>query len=67
MTKTVKVFDFDIDFHGARVVVVRTPLTASCLSDGDVEHAIQLLKDDLDTVAERMKQAIRAQLRKADF
>ena len=59
---TVRVFDFEIDvFHGARVVVKREPLCAGCLSDGEIDANIKLLKDDLDAVAKRMKEAVRKQ------
>jgi hypothetical protein len=61
MANTVKVFDFDIDIHGARVIVRREPLCAGYRSDGEVDTNIRLLKDDLDAVAQRMKAAIRKQ------
>lgn len=53
------VFDFDLDMNGARVVVVREPLHGGCLSDGEVDANVGLLKEDLDRVAVRMKRAIR--------
>lgn len=58
---TVGVFGYQIDFHGARVVVEREPLCAGCLSDGEVDTNIALLKEDLDAVGEQMKAAIRRQ------
>jgi hypothetical protein len=62
MAKTVKTFDFTIDIHGAAVVSRRgVRLCPGCLSDGEVDAQIQLLKDDLDAVATRMKKAIREQ------
>lgn len=61
MSGTEDIFDFDIDIHGARVVVRFHPLCSACLTDGEVDANIQLLKDDLDAVAGRMKAAIRAQ------
>jgi hypothetical protein len=64
---TVRVFDYDIDIHGARVVVVRTPLHAGCTSDGEIDCNIRLLKDDLDAVAKRMKEAIRKQAKEPLF
>ena len=64
---TIRVFDFDIDINGARVVVVRKPLHGGCLSDGEVDANIRLLKQDLDRVARRMKQAIREQRAKPLF
>ncbi len=63
MAKTVQAFDFQIDIHGARVVAARAPdrLCAGCKSDGEIDANIQLLKDDLDAVAKRMRRAIREQ------
>jgi hypothetical protein len=58
---TIKVFDFEINQHGARVVAVKDPLTAGCLSDGEIDTNIRLLKEDLDAVAARMKLAVRKQ------
>lgn len=64
---TVRVFDYEIDIHGARVVAVRESLTAGCLSDGEIETNIKLLKDDLDAVAIRMKRAVRERAKKPAF
>jgi hypothetical protein len=61
MGKTIGVFDFEIDIQGARVVAQVEPLCGGCLSDGEIDANIRLLKDDLDAVAERMKIAVRAQ------
>jgi hypothetical protein len=58
---TVRVFDFEINISGARVVVRREPLCPGCTSDGEIDANIKLLKDDLDAVAKRMKTAIRKQ------
>ncbi len=58
VTNTVKVFDYDIDIHGAWVVVRRYPICPGCLSDGEIDAQIKLLKDDLDEVAKRMKSAV---------
>jgi hypothetical protein len=61
---TVRVFDFEVDqVRGARVVVRQEPLCQCCLSDGEIDANIKLLKDDLDAVAKRMKAAIRQQAR----
>jgi|GEM_PF-3239098 hypothetical protein len=50
-----------IDSNGARVVVARLPLTPDC-PDGDaIDAAIEVLKDDLDSVAVKMKAALRRQ------
>ena len=57
----IRVFDFEIDINGARVVVVRQPIHGGCLSDGEVDANIALLKENLDQVAKRMKRALREQ------
>ncbi len=64
MARTVGVFDFEMGGSGAAVVGAgrdgnRSRLCSHCLSDGEVDEKIQLLKDDLDAVAIRMKKAIR--------
>jgi len=53
-----EVFDFDIDTHGARVVVRLHPLCSACHTDREVDANIKRLKDDLDAVAGRMKAAL---------
>ena len=58
---TVRVFGYEIDIHGARVVVEVQPLCTGCLTDGEIDANILLLKQDLDAVAKRMKVAIRQQ------
>ena len=58
MPDTVEVFDFDIDTHGARVVVRLHPLCPACHTDREVDANIKRLKDDLDAVARRMKVAL---------
>ncbi|MCA8878610.1 MAG: hypothetical protein KDA73_01370 [Rhodobacteraceae bacterium] len=59
MADTIKVFDFEYTASGALVVVRREPLCPGCMSDGEVDAQIALLKEDLDAVAVRMKRAIR--------
>ena len=61
------VFDFKIDIHGAKVVVVREPLMAGCLDDGTIDANIKALKDELDAVAVKMKPAVRKQAMQPDF
>jgi hypothetical protein len=55
------VFDFGVGLEGAYVVVGRERLCAGCLSDAEIDGNIQLLKDNLDAVAARMKAALRKQ------
>lgn len=61
MSKTVEKFDYEMDIHGARVVALTTDLTAGCASEMEIETSIQMLKDDLDAVAELMKKAVQEQ------
>jgi hypothetical protein len=65
LSDTVEVFDFDIDTHGARVVVRLHPLCSGCHTDREVDANIKRLKDDLDAVAERMKAALQEQAGKS--
>jgi hypothetical protein len=61
MAKTIRTFDFDINFHGATVIVAKEPLIPRCLNAVEVDANIALLKADLDAVAVRMKEAVRKQ------
>jgi len=57
---TVKAFDYEISpLRGVQVVPAKTPLMAGCVTDGEIDTNIKLLKDDLDAVAVRMKAALR--------
>ena len=52
------VFDFRVDIHGARVVVIREPLMPNCLTDGEIDGHIKRVKDELDAVSMKMKAAL---------
>jgi hypothetical protein len=68
MHGTVEVFDFEYDpLDGARVFVRRSPIMAGCLSDREVDANVKLLKDDLDSVAKRMKAEIKRRASKSPF
>ena len=72
MAKTINVFDFEMNISGAAIVAAgndgnRSRLSSRCLSDGEVDGQIRLLKADLDAVAIRMKKAIREQAKKPIF
>jgi len=43
---------------GARVIARSPQLTGFCVTDNDVDTAIQMLKDDLDACAREMKRLI---------
>jgi hypothetical protein len=38
-----------------------------CLSEGEIDYHIKVLKDDLDAVAKEMKKAVSEQAKKPDF
>jgi hypothetical protein len=59
MRNTIHTFDFAIDIGGARVILLKEPLCSGCLSGGEVDAQIELLKENLDAVAIKMKKAIR--------
>ena len=67
MVDTVRVFDFQVNMHGARVVSKGNPLCPRCLTDGEIDANIKLLKEDLDAVARRMKKAAARQRKKPFF
>lgn len=67
MSKAHKVFQYDVDIHGARVKVGEVVLTQSASADSEVDYCIQQLKDDLDAIASEMKKAIKIQAQKPDF
>ncbi len=52
-------FSVEMSVHGACVVADRDNLSLSCMSDGEVDAQIRLLKQHLDRVAARMKRAIK--------
>jgi len=53
--------------HGARVMARSLQLTGNCTSDGEVDSAVQQLKDDLDACAREMKRFIELNSRGALF
>lgn len=59
---TLRVFDFDLDISGIRVVVRGEPISSACLSDEEIDAQIRLLREDLDAVAARMKAAVHEQV-----
>lgn len=64
MANTVGIFDFEIDIHGAVVIARQERLFAGCVTEGEIDTNIALLKQDLDAVATRMKAALREQAKK---
>jgi hypothetical protein len=44
--------------HGTRVMARSLQLTSDCDDDGEIDSAIQMLKDDLETCAREMKRLL---------
>jgi len=64
---SIKAFDYDVNVHGAQVLVQTQPLHPRCASDGEIDANINALKDNLDAVGKRMKATLRKQKLKPDF
>jgi hypothetical protein len=60
-------FHVEHGIHGARVVARSQQLTSDCSEEGEIDIAIQMLKDDLDACAKEMKRLIRINSRGALF
>jgi len=45
--------------HGARVMARSLQLTSDSTEDGEIDTAIQMLKDDLDACAKEMKRLLK--------
>ena len=58
MARTIGKFDFDEGVHGVRFTSASLGLSAVCLSDGQIDADLVILKEDLDAVAMRMKAAL---------
>lgn len=58
MGKFLDAFDFEKGSGGVSVVSTKHLLHSGCTSEDQVDRNIQLLKDELDDVAKRMKVAM---------
>ena len=67
MTGILDKFHVDHGIHGAKVLARNLQLTNDCLTDEDVDTAIQMLKDDLDACAREMKRLLDVNSRGAMF
>ena len=67
MTGILNKFFVEHDIHGARVVAHAHQFTASCISDDEIDGAIQMLKDDLDACAREMKRLVEVNRRGSLF
>ena len=61
MADTIWEFDLTIDLHGARIIRAKDFIGNACQSDDAVDLEIKDIKDALDAVSARMKEAIRKQ------
>ncbi len=59
MTGILDRFHVEHGVHGGRVLARTNQLSAYCTSDEEVDDAIQLLKDDLDSCAREMKRLLK--------
>jgi len=59
MTGILGQFHVEHNVHGARVVGRSLQLTRDCAEDGEIDAAIQMLKDDLDACAKEMKRLVK--------
>jgi hypothetical protein len=67
MTGILDKFHVEHGIHGARVLARTQQLSAFCTEPGEIDGAIQLLKDDLDACAREMKRVIELNSRGALF
>lgn len=67
MTGILGKFQVEHNVHGARVLARSFQLTGDCTEDGQIDTAIQLLKDDLDACAREMKRLVAINQRGALF
>ena len=67
MTGILDKFHVEHSMHGARVTARAHQLTGDCITDAEIDGAIELLKDDLDTCAREMKRLVAVNRRGALF
>jgi hypothetical protein len=58
MTGVLGKFYVEHSIHGARVLTRSHQLTGNCLTNDEIDAAIQMLKDDLDACASEMKRLV---------
>lgn len=67
MTGILDKFHIEHGIHGARVMARSRQLTGDCTADGEIDSAIQMLKDDLDACAREMKRLLEVNRRGSMF
>jgi hypothetical protein len=58
MTGILDKFQVEHGVHGARVVARAQQLTGDCITDDEIDDAVQMLRDDLDACAREMKRLV---------
>ena len=58
MTGILNKFHVEHGIHGARVIARAHQLTGDCITDDEIDSAIQMLRDDLDACAREMKRLV---------
>jgi len=59
MTGILDKFHVEHNVHGSRVMARSLQITGDCTEDGEIDTAIQMLKDDLDACAKEMKRLVK--------
>ena len=67
MTGILDKFYVEHGMHGARVMARSHELSSNCIADGEIDSAIQMLKDDLDACAKEMKRILEVNQRGSLF
>ena len=67
MTGILNKFHVEHGIHGARVMARSHQLTGDCEGEGEIDTAIEMLKDDLDACAKEMKRFVALERRGALF
>ena len=67
MTGILDKFHVEHGIHGTRVLARSQQLTNYCTDAGDIDDAVQMLKDDLDACAREMKRLVELDSRGAMF
>lgn len=67
MTGILDKFHVEHGIHGAKLMARSHQLTGDCMTDGEIDTAIQMLKDDLDSCAREMKRLVEVNQRGSLF
>jgi hypothetical protein len=59
MTGILDKFHVEHGIHGARVMARSHELTSNCVTEDEIDTAIEMLKDDLDACAKEMKRLVK--------